>query len=264
MHNIYYVTMDLKLHTKKLFSSLGLPQEFGTIYFSLLRFGPQSLSELSRTTRIERTKLYRLLPDLQRQQIIEIEIRPHRKVIKAAPLENISLAIESTKARTAVASKTLEDIVAVAQADTVFSPTTRVRMYQGKEGLKQMLWNQTRAKKVIHAVLLEDMRNYVDPEFFERWIERCNENQLQIKSVISSHFLETRETRKTIYKKLNSWSYVEAPKDFPIKHNTVIYDKTTSYFNWHNHDVYGVEIVNEDVANTQRYFVDILLKQKSL
>ena len=90
--------MDTKQRIKSLIASLDLDAEIGDIYFCLLRFGPQTMSDLAKTSAIERTKLYRLLPKLQSLKLIEVELHPHRHIIQAAPIENVQILIDKKQA----------------------------------------------------------------------------------------------------------------------------------------------------------------------
>src|SRR6185437_1627393 len=75
------------------FAKLGLDREIADIYLSLHAHGPQTISELSRTAHVERTRIYRLIDKLLASNLIEVESHYKRGVIKAAPIANLNILI---------------------------------------------------------------------------------------------------------------------------------------------------------------------------
>src|SRR3569833_1103000 len=72
---------------------LGLLPEIADIYLALLAYGPQTISQLARHSGIERTRIYRLLEELKRSCLVEIETRYKRSIFKAAPISNLQMIL---------------------------------------------------------------------------------------------------------------------------------------------------------------------------
>ena len=70
-------------------AKLGLSGQVIDLYLSLYVESPQTMSQLSRNTHIERTKLYRLLDSMQASQLFIIEGEARHKVLRAAPADSI-------------------------------------------------------------------------------------------------------------------------------------------------------------------------------
>src|SRR5690606_25986739 len=75
------------------FAKLGLEPEVADIYLALHTHGPQTISELSRNSKVERTRIYRLIDHLLSSHLIEVETRHKRTIIKAAPIANLNILI---------------------------------------------------------------------------------------------------------------------------------------------------------------------------
>jgi len=45
---------------------------------------------------------------------------------------------------------------------------------------------------------------------------------------------------------------------FAITHGMVVYDNVTAYFNWKDSEIFGVEIYNQEIADTQRQLFNLL------
>ena len=83
MHNLAVITLY--------FRKLGFDRELTTIYLALHTHGPQTISELSRSSGVERTRLYRTIDRLAASGLIETETHYKRHIFKAAPIANIHL-----------------------------------------------------------------------------------------------------------------------------------------------------------------------------
>jgi len=75
-------------------SSLNIPPDIAEIYITLKLNGPQTLSALSRLTRIERTKLYKLIDGMLDSNLFEIETESKRNLVSAAPIENLQILVQ--------------------------------------------------------------------------------------------------------------------------------------------------------------------------
>lgn len=78
---------------KAYFAKLGFESEIADIYLALHTYGAQTISELSRNSKVERTRIYRLIDRLMESNLIELETRYKRGAIKAAPIANLNILI---------------------------------------------------------------------------------------------------------------------------------------------------------------------------
>src|SRR5260370_714920 len=130
---------------------------FTDMYLALHAHGPQPISALSRTSGVERTRIYRLIDKLMDSNLVEVETRYKRGVIKAAPVANLQILISQKEQELKGLQDELGLIEQVLARNSLSSPATRVQFYQGPEGVKQMFWNQTKAKSENLSILYENM-----------------------------------------------------------------------------------------------------------
>jgi len=50
----------------------------------------------------------------------------------------------------------------------------------------------------------------------------------------------------------------------PIKFEMDTYNDVVAYYNWHEGEVFGIEIYNKDITDFQRYFFEMLWAQAKL
>lgn len=243
------------------FAKLGLEKEVADIYLSLYSNGPQNISELSRTSGVERTRIYRLIDTLLSSNLIEVESHYKRGVVKAAPIANLNILISQREQELKSLHDELGLIEQVLSRNSISSPSTRVQFYKGPEGVKQMYWNQTRAKTEIVAVLHENMQIKTNSRFFERWVAKCNEEGLKLRGVVGDEFLASQKQWYDNHtnEQLKHWQERHISKDvFTISHGMAVYDNVVAYFNWKDDEVFGIEVYNEEIATSQRQFFEML------
>lgn len=246
------------------FFKLGLTSEIADIYLALYAYGEMTISEVARRSGVERTRVYRLLDEMQSSNIIEVELRYKRQILKAAPIANLQILLSKKEQELRELQQELNVLQTALTRKTLHSEATKVHAYNGIEGLKQMFWNQTRSKSENLSILYENMQSRTGLAFFQRWIEVCDERKIKSRSIISDNFIRTQQDW---YKNHDNarhprWEgrYI-SDGVFPITHSTTVYDDVTSYFNWKDGEIFGIEIHNHEIADAQRQFFNMLWDQ---
>ncbi len=247
------------------FARLKLEPEIADIYTALNTHGPQSISDLARHSGVERTRIYRLLDQMADLHLCETEIDYKRSVIRPAPIENVQLLIarreqelRDLQAEFGQMQKALEHHKAS------LAPATRVQFYKGMAGLKQMFWNQTRTQTEGVSILFDSMQTHTRSVFFERWVRKCNERNLHFRSVVGDHFVDSIRSWYDAHQneRLQHWEGRYVPSDvFDITHSMVVYNDVTAYFNWGEDEIFGIEIYNQQLADSQRHFFEMVWGQ---
>ena len=246
------------------FAKLGLEAEIADIYLALHAEGPQTISSLSRASGIERTRIYRLIDDLMDSGLIEVETHYKRGILKAAPIANLRILISRREQELQSLQDELQLVEQVLGRNQLTSPATRVQMYQGEAGIRQMLWNETKSKTEVLSILFEDIQSKTGSRFFERWVRTCNDAGLQFRSVYGDTFKAGIDDWYTTHtnERLARWQGRQISRaDFPLTHGTLIYDDVTAYFNWKDGEVFGIETYNKDIAAAQRQYFEMLWKK---
>lgn len=245
---------------------LGIEPYIASVYLSLHTNGPQSISQLARDTNIERTRIYRLLDKIHESNLIEVENKYKSKLLRAAPLSNLQVLFSKKEQELDQLQQELPKIENILSKNRSVTEKTRIEFYHGSDGTKQMLWNETRAKGQIVSILRENIQTKTAEKFFERWVKLCNERQLKFRSVVSDEFIQSQKNWYSDHsnEKLKYWKgrYISR-KSFPINHSIVIYDDVACFFSWTENEIYGIEIHNQDIADTQRQFFEVIWAKSS-
>lgn len=258
------MTVDINV-IKNYFQKLDLLPEIADIYLSLHTHGPQTISDLARHSGVERTRIYRLIHELEQSNLVETQLDYKRRIFHAAPIGNLQILISKKEQDLEQLQQELDTISQAFTQTDLASPTTHVQFYQGPDGAKQMFWNQTKANTEILSILHESMQHKTKRLFFERWVGAMNEREVPHRSIVDDEFIASLKKWRNRHQsgKTKIRQTRKAPEAFRITIATVIYDDIVVYYNWKDGEVFGVEIHNADIANTQRQFFEMLWQQSS-
>lgn len=262
VHNCYTMLMLTDAGAvRTYFAKLGFEPEIADIYLALYAHGPQTISELSRNSKVERTRIYRLIDRLTESNLIEVESRYKRGVIKAAPIANLNILIAQKEQEL----KSLQDELALIQQvltrNSLSNPATRVQFYSGIEGYKQVLWNESKAKTEVVCFVESLVQPKATKTFFERWVAQCNENNVHFREIHGDTFRKSKQEWYKTHSNLHLDHYEDryiSEREFPITHSWDIYDDVVAYYSWKDNEIFAFEIYNKDIADVQRRFFEMI------
>ena len=255
--------MDNFLHNY--LAKLGFDGDEIAVYASLVEFGSMSLSELSRKSKVERTALYRLIDPLQEKGLIIVQVENKRKIIQPAEISTIDriitqkqAALDEIKTEKSEFKKMINNIAGK-------STDTKVNIYRGTEGIKQVIWNSLARNKsgAIHTIAHNVLEEVVGDLFFREWEDRFSSKKLTNHVVYSDSFIDSINTTNAKLTDGNmngvSYYYIQ-PSTFDVSHYFDVYDETTVYYNWSDEEIYAVEIINKNIAQSNKQLIELLIK----
>jgi sugar-specific transcriptional regulator TrmB len=246
------------------FMKLGLSKEIADIYLSLHQHGPQTISALSRSSNIERTRIYRLVDKLLSSNLIEVESHYKRGIIKAAPISNLHILINQKEQELKSLQDELNIIEQVFARNSLSNPITRVQFYHGAEGIRQMLWNELSCKSEQICYSYQILDFGTGNTFMDRWASEFEKRGIKRRIVFGEDFVRSWQDRKPYGHRIKgvTYNYIKS-SIFPITHSCDVYDDVTSYYNWKDKEVFGIEIYNRQIADAQKLFIEALWQQSN-
>lgn len=242
---------------------LGLDERSADIYQALKQYGPQTMSEVARTSGVSRTRIYRVLDSLINAGLVEVQTHHKRSILEAASFSKIQVALAKKEQEVSELQKEYQQLVGKIDLHMVQSGRSRVYFYEGLEGIKQMLWTQTKYSGENLSILRDGMKQQVGLAFFERWSQECNDKNIQFRSIIDNNFITTQEEWYALHtnKKLEHWRARWVPEDvLPINYSMVIFGDIVMHYNWDHQQKFGIAIHDKFIAGMQRNMFEILWK----
>ncbi|HEY5805929.1 MAG TPA: helix-turn-helix domain-containing protein [Candidatus Saccharimonadales bacterium] len=239
------------------FAKLGLEPEIADLYLALHTYGPQTISELSRNSKVERTRIYRLIDRLMETSLVELESRHKRGVIKAAPIANLRILIAGRENELKNLQDELGLIEQILARNSLSSPAVRVQFYAGSEGARQLLWNALSAKNDIIGYICQPLHEPLGQASMDRWAAAFEESKLHARLLLNKSRQEDKNQSH-----INGIDYGQVDEStLKITHTCVVYDSVVAYLHWKDGEVFGTETHNKEIADTQRNFLEPLWPQ---
>ncbi len=245
-----------KLNLLTLLNQIGLSREEALIYVELLK-EPNTHLRLSHITGINRTKVYRLVAELEKRSLVGRRSDDRGTFLVArdpASLEIELLTLEEKLKQQRIALQTvLPELDMIKKRD---SSKFIINTYEGVEGFKQMQWHELHTKGellVLGNVTVEELVH--NRRWSEQFRVRSVEAGYKIREIINrdydAEFTESNEFMDKVYTS-RSVSEKELPIDTPV----VIYNDTVAIYQFRHPQRVGVEIVNKSFANTMRHIFE--------
>lgn len=235
---------------------LGLSGEQAAIYLELMEQGEGTPLLIARKTGINRTKVYRLLEEMEKHKLIVQEIGEYTTRVSPAPIERIEELLKQKQGVVAGLSKNWSEAEAtLSQLQVSHQVETKVRYYRGKSGIEQMVWNVLKAKNEIVGYTFRDLSQYVGARFMEQFVFEFKRRNLKMRDIYGDEYLDSQPIDNDWGGKIES-RYLPG-KVLAIPHQMDIYDDIVTFYSWNEGEVWGTEIYNPKVAKMQRQLFEL-------
>jgi sugar-specific transcriptional regulator TrmB len=247
-------------------AKLDLDPKIADVYAALLAHGSQTISELARSSGVGRIPIYRLTEDLKKSGLVKVSIENKRSILSAASINKLQVLIANKEQELQDIQREYPKLAArfALRAQAMQSSTTRVQFFEGIEGIKQVVWNQTKAKGETLTILSDNMQHHVNSAFFERWVRACNESGMRFRGIVGDAFLGRQKGWYADHsnERLAHWDarYI-SPQKFPVPHTLAIFDDTILQYSWNTERLFAIEMHNQNIADMQRQLFELLWAQ---
>lgn len=235
--------------------ALNLTGEEAKLYLELLK-EPATHLRLSHITGINRTKVYRLIENLEKRSLVARRVDDRGAFLVAADPATLEVELvareEKLKQQRTMLTQLLPTLSALQIED---SHSFVIRTYEGVEGFKQMVWHELKTKGELVFFGDGELEEFIP---HHRWTAKHRELSVEagykIRGLINSHDL-----KKRIYSFSKNLDYMKNYSNRPIAkevllldHQTVIYNNTVAIYHWRQDQKVGIEIINKSIATMLR------------
>ncbi|MBP7767159.1 hypothetical protein KA068_01410 [Candidatus Saccharibacteria bacterium] len=237
-------------------SKLGLPRSAAKTYLYLLEAGASSHLAISRGTGINRTKIYRIVDDLEKTGLATTNVTDSGKHIAPADPSNLEAIATDLEAQLEIKRNSLDIIIPtlknIHSTKTSLLPEFKINTYDGVSGMKQMLWNELKTKDellVFGSGTIEDLVQS------RSWAEKHRQKTVDTKYTI-------REINNHGKKPINFTKNENFHKGFRrrnidssvlnLDQQIAIYNDVVATYHWRDDQKVGVEIINQAYSDTMR------------
>lgn len=245
--------MVVNLDITKALQNIGCNENQVSVFIFLLNNGESSIAQITKGTNIPRTTVYRTCRELTTSKLVETVMSQPSDKYKAAPSITLQFQIEKKKQELETFTQSMELISESIKNLEKGLPKTTVRYFKGIEGMKQLIWNTTRAQEEIIGYSVFGRKDIVGKEFIKKYNAEIISHNIKDRIIITNTTIPIAlATLSTSFqRKYQNIRVIEIP-NFYISGDTYIYDNIYAVNFWNENEVVGIEIENIEIAKIQK------------
>lgn len=237
----------------------GLETDEARVYLELLENGVGSALTLSRSLRLARTKVYRILDKLEKVGLVVIHLHERGQRYEAANPKQLSILItdkEQTVAKLKSSLVILEE--QLGRIVNAGKKESKVLYYRGVEGLKQVTYNSLRAKGELLTFEIKDMNAFFDYDYAEAMRLKFIERKIHIRTLTNVTYVAPwTDIAGEMVEKF--WEIRHIPEaQMRIKFEILIYNNVYVMYRYKEKEIFCVEIYNQELADMQRQIFEYI------
>ncbi|HSD55734.1 MAG TPA: helix-turn-helix domain-containing protein [Candidatus Saccharimonadales bacterium] len=245
--------MNTDMRLLSILERSGLSQEAAKVYLLLCRKIASHL-EVSRATRINRTKVYRIVQDLEHMGLVARQTDDTGTFLKACDIGVLELELTAKEQQVRDVRNELHSVVpelnSLSQSN---DGLMTIRTYEGVEGLKQMCWHELKARGETLTLGSGSIEDLIPNHY---WAEKHRALSVEagykvLEIVNASDKQNITFTSNPDFMKQYECRVLDDDILF-LARQTVIYNDTVSIYHWRESQKVGVEIINKEYADMMR------------
>jgi sugar-specific transcriptional regulator TrmB len=237
----------------KSLENIGLSPKKANIYLALLELGEANVLDISKKTRIKRTTIYNLLPEMINDGLIKATIKSKKRIYFIEDPRQLKSELEG-KLRTI--EKTLPELRAI---QNILPYKPKITFYEGAGGMRELYQDTLNTLSPGDTILsftgLSDFYKLVPKEFSEWYINERKNKKIKIK-VISPISEVSTEWKDSGIRELREIKLVENP-DFKFNADTEIYGNKIALISYKENFI-GVVIESKEINLMQRMAFELM------
>lgn len=231
---------------------IGLTKNEVEIYIILLRLGPSLVKDIVKKTKINRTNIYDCFEKLIKKGFVAHVIKNNRRYFYATEPKRILRYIEDKEEKIKEEKIKAKEIISELEKIVPTKEQETVEIYEGKEGLKNVLEDIQKSNQDILTYGSEGNFSQVLKFYFKHYLKRLEKLGIKMKVIFNYD-----DKRKPFEWKFAKVRYI--PKNYEIPTETTIYGNTVVIFIL-TREPRAILIKSKNIADSYRKYFNILWK----
>ena len=245
--------VDIIMNLKESLENIGLSQKKADIYLALLELGEATVIEISKKTKIKRTTIYNLLPEMTADGLVQVTSKKKKRIFFVEDPSQLKADLES-KLRTG--EKSLPELMAI---QNILPHKPKITFYEGLGGMRELyqdtLSSLLPGDTILSYTGLSDFYKLVPRDFSEWYIKERIKRKIRIK-IISPASEASGEWNSTSVKELREIKLVDNP-NFKFNADTEIYGNKVALLSYRENFM-GVIIESKEINQMQRMAFELM------
>lgn len=240
--------------------NIGLVEDEITVFISLTNSSEQSAYQVSKSTNIPRTSVYRILENLVDKKVVESIISNNGNKYRVIKPSKLGILTNEKKLELEKYEDSIEKIENYLQTLSPTLPKTQIRYYQGPEGIKQIMWNALKAETNCVGYSVFGRIEVVGKSFIDKYNKEFAARKITDKVIISKREINRVHefvNKGSLHKTFDNIRVI-SNKNFYVAGDTTIYNNIYAVCFWKHGEIIGVEIENPEIVKVQRGIFETL------
>lgn len=250
-------------HVIRKMCGLGIGAKAAKLYVELLSNGPSGVVGLSRLIGSGRNVTYRLLDELHEHQLISISEKTFGKEYTAKQIEAFETIAADKESEATNFKHSLEDMANSLQTIAASSASnSRIVHFKGREGLKQVNWNLTKADNEYRVYEQSQLSDYLDIIFAQKVREKYLQKKLKSYDITNSKSVRYDYDEDFVNYLENYSQYGHIGSSLlDIQFEIYIYNDVVTLLDYSSRQPHCIEIHNRLLATMQKQIYDLTWSQ---
>jgi hypothetical protein len=136
---------------------------------------------------------------------------------------------------------------------------TKINYYKGIEGLKQITWNSLKSNDGIRIYEISSMEGFLSTEFSEEIRFELIKRKIPTMQLTNLKYSKPFTKHAEIVKSFWDYRHID-PAKLQIKIECLIYNDVYCMYSYEDHEIFGVEIHNQTLADMQKQIFDLMFE----
>lgn len=239
-------------------SNLGLDQEEATLYLALLQGRGDTALSLSRSLKLPRTKVYRLLDNLISKKMVITRLGARGSRFLATPPDQLELLLEDRQHHLDQLKSSLPSLqaslISLVNQD---KDSSQVLYYHNLDGIKQVTYNSLKAKGELLTYEMANMDAFMPINEAEKLRERFVENKILVRTLTNLTEMKGWTHVSEMVEKYWEIRHIP-PQGKPFQFEILIYNDVFCMYRYTGSNAFAVEIHSAELADMQRQLFEYL------
>ena len=239
---------------KEKLEKLGFSPKEADVYISLLELGSAVVSDVAKKAGINRSTAYVLLESLEKKGFVSVSEKDNIKNFSVTPVESITHYLNGMARQYTNMAKIANDMAPDLKSLYLSSiPKSRVKFFQGEEGLKIAYEDTLTSKETIRGFAeVGNMHNAL-PGYFPDYYNRRTKRNISTRAIIP----DTPEGKeRTKHDKTEKRESALVPKDkYGFSPEINIYDNKIIFMSWQ--EKFSLIIESQELADAFKKIFDL-------
>ena len=227
----------------KTLTSIGLSKDQALLYITIMQNPEQSVSGLARLAGMGRTKIYRLLDELKAHNLINEIPRNKGAVYTSKSYNQLQSLLEVKESELRRLKTSFASLEKYFQMTPKERQNMNITLYEGIDGLKQVVWNTTKAQNVLKVFEVTRLNIFLDFGFAEDVRMQYVKNKIKTKDLTNEEFIPAWTNITEYATKYSEYRFID-PKELEMSFEIYIYNDTVTLLDAHSDQITCIEIQN--------------------